>query len=105
MLVALEKGESRLSSGSRKGSPVTSPAVSLAANEVSVVNSVNVDPLKAWRTQRLGLMMRAPEHKKLPPIYRKIVSYCVRAHESAEDRKSTRLNSSHHTTSRMPSSA
>lgn len=49
------------------------------------LNSVNADPTKAWRSERLGLMQQAPEYKALPAIEKKIVNYLVRAHESEDE--------------------
>ena len=43
--------------------------------------------------------------EELPNVTKLIIAQRVASVESAEDRKSTRLNSSHPTTSRMPSSA
>src|SRR5688572_17129387 len=40
------------------------------------------DPLRTWRSRRLGEMKQRPEYKSLPLILRNIVDYMVRRHES-----------------------
>ena len=65
----------------------SSPAATeLERHSFSNTNTASVakDPLRVWRTERLALLKRSPEYKALPPIYRKIVDYLVRAHESAD---------------------
>ena len=80
---------------------------SFCAQMTAIKESKDLDDIKvqelvgSLQTYELSL----PTQRKSKSLALKTINERVEAHDSSEDRKSTRLNSSHNVISRMPSSA
>jgi hypothetical protein len=54
------------------------------ALDTLVREETKAEPVRQWRSRRLGLVKKREEYKQLPSVVRSLVDYLVRAHESRE---------------------